>query len=132
METPNDIPEMARQLAEFERKHWDSLPERVRQVIDGNRGGSVVDLFARTAEALYAHRDELTNKASKELAAKLASFSGAMGWHGWRGGRGLAASKAMLREAGAAPPQGQSWPKREEDPEPDSIYAPEPRRAPEA
>jgi hypothetical protein len=121
MHLVDNIPDMAREFAAFERKHFDSLPERVQEVIDQNRGGSVVDLYARTAEALYAHRDELSNKASRTLLAQLASFCGANGWHNFRDGRGLAIARAAARDNDDDPLLGDSHPAPEDDPAADPM-----------
>lgn len=132
MDIPGSIPEMANALAEFERAHWNSLPEPVQQVIDSNRGGSMVDLFANAAEALYAHRADLSNQASRQLLAQLATFCGANGWHGFGDGRGFAVADAMRRELGEEPPAGAEWRAPEDDPPASPDFAPAPASEGEA
>lgn len=130
MEVPSSIPEMAVKMAEFERAHWDSLPEPVQQAIDANRGGSPVDQFAFAAEALYAHRGALSNKASRALLAQLAIFCGSKGWHGLGGGRGFAIAEAAQRDMGEPAPPGREWPSPESDPPAHEAFAPGPEEAP--
>lgn len=122
MQIMTNSQEMAVAVAAFEREHWDSLPTIVQQVMDDNRGGSLADFFARTAEALYANRALLDNEASSILCGQLAAFCGLYGIHAWRAGRGFAAQQAMARDLEETPPEGMSWPDPGDDPEPDPIY----------
>lgn len=122
MDIPADIPAMANALADFERAHWASLPAEVQDTINANRGGSMVDLFARTAEALWAYRADLSNQASQILLAQLATFCGSQGWHNLRDGRGFAMANAVRRDLGEEPPTGVTWPDPADDPEPDPAF----------
>lgn len=121
MELINEPQDMIRAFAAFERSHWNSLPERVQSTIEENRG-SPIDMFARTAEALYANLDKLKNQASKILLAQLARLCDQNGWQDWRGGRGRAVYRAVARDLGEPPPEGETWPDPESDPEPQAQY----------
>ena len=83
---------------------------------------------AETAEVIYARMSELT-QADLELGATVASTAAYQKLNNFAddgGERGNGIYKALMREAGAEPPEGASWPLPEEDPMPKDIYLPPP------
>lgn len=123
-----DAPAMDLALRNFERKHWDSLPSHVKEEIDRRRGPSpdFVGLFCNVAERLYADPDGRSNKDKRTILGQLAYFCGGNGWHGWRDGRGAAVQRAMARDNGEEPPEGETWPNPENDPLIDEAFGPPP------
>jgi hypothetical protein len=83
---------------------------------------------AETAEVIYARMSELTQE-DLELGASVASCASYQKLNNFAdddGVRGEGIYQALMREAGAAPPEGGSWPLPEEDPMPKDVYLPPP------
>jgi hypothetical protein len=80
---------------------------------------SPVDQIARTAELLYARRDELDDEG-RTLVGQLASFAATNGWHGMAdANRGGLIAQAMRRDMGLVVEPGQPKPQPvAEDPTP--------------
>lgn len=123
-----DLPGIAAELQRFLITHAAALPEAAREnLITFGGHPSPVDRIVKSAEALYAVRDELP-EAALDMAAQLAQFAALNGWHEMSA-RGMAIAAALQRQAGHEPPGGTSWPDPADDPEPSSEFIPP---APEA
>jgi hypothetical protein len=122
----NDASAMDKALRDFERSHWSELPAHIQREIDLRRGPSpdFVSLFCNVAEMMYADPAARSNKAKRTIIGQLAFFCDSNGWHGWRGGRGFAVQRAMARDNGEEALEGNPWPPRDDDPAPDSSFAP--------
>lgn len=124
MEFPDNIEALGKASQNFIMLHGASLPEAVRdQVIAALGASSPVDRIVKTAEALYAARDDL-NDEGKTLVAQLVSFAAMQGWHGLsvdnRGGRIV---QAMRRDLGEKAPGSTKWPAADTDPDPAPEFA---------
>ncbi len=112
--TPAQLPEMMAELDGFEAG---TLPDAVREAFVESRDHvSPVVSVVRCAELLYSVRQQLS-KEGLDLAAQLASFAAAHGWH-QMAVRGTALAAALQRQAGHEPPEGSSWPAPASDPAP--------------
>lgn len=83
---------------------------------------------AETAEVIYARMGELVQEEI-ELGASVASTASYQNLNNFAddgGKRGEGIYQALMREAGAEPPEGATWPPPEEDPMPKDIYLPPP------
>lgn len=86
---------------------------------------SPVDQIARSAELLYARRNELDDEG-RTLVGQLASFAATNGWHGMAdGNRGGLIAQAMRRDMGLKVEPGQPKPQpAADDPEPVAELVP--------
>lgn len=104
----------------FVADHAADLPEFARgKILEAAASPSPVDRYVRVIEALYAAKDEV-GVDGRSLAVRLARFTAAEGFHDPARSRAIAAS--ILRTAKVAPPEGTSWPAKEEDPEPRAEF----------
>lgn len=87
---------------------------------------SPVDQIARSAELLYARRDELDDEG-RTLVGQLASFAATNGWHGMAdGNRGGLIAQAMRRDMGLMVEPGQPKPQpAADDPKPAAEFVKE-------
>ena len=110
----------------------DQLPDDTfARLEELNDSPSPVDTIVRSAELLYARRDQLDDEGFT-ITAQLASFAAANGWHGMAtDNRGGLIAQAMRRELGEEPGAGQPpFQPPEEDPNPATEYVVEPPAAP--
>lgn len=111
-------------LVHAEGKLDAELFDQVEALVDSP---SPVDAICKTAELLYARRDDLElpiADEARELVAALAAFAAENGWHGMAiNNRGGLIAQAMKRELAIKIPAGQAKPQKpDEDPAPLDHY----------
>lgn len=129
MQTFEGIAGAADAIRRFYFRNEDDFPQHFRDKVSPHvgQGSSPVDLGAHFARAVYANRDELSDKVKKdalELAAGAADIFDRDGFHSKLDGKAAAMSLAMRRESGEKARPGMPWPAKEKDPAADSDYAP--------
>ena len=125
-----DITAAKRALRRYATEAEGKLPadtfEQLEKLVDSP---SPVDAIARTAELLYARRDELDDNG-RTLVAQLASFAAVNAWHDMAlNNRGGLIAQAMNRDMGGKAIPGQPKPQKADD---DPAPAPELVRKPDA
>lgn len=129
MQTFEGIAGAADAIRRFYFRNEDDLPQHFRDRVGPHvgQGSSPVDLGAHFTRAVYANRDALPAKQKKEaleLAAGTADIFDRDGFHSKLDGKAAGMSLALRRDSGEKAAGSQSWPKKDDDPAPDSDYAP--------
>jgi hypothetical protein len=123
----DEIPAIINKLETYKGDYANSLPVEVRDKIYELSFGSPVDTIVKTAETLYAAKDEIGDPG-KQMCAELFYTASFHGWHGVNGaGRAGKIIAAMRRDLGEdAPAMG--WPDPENDPaaKPEYVVLPPP------
>lgn len=79
----SNIPEAHDAIRQLELSSYSTLPQEVKDVLDktAQLGSSPVDRIVKTAEAIYAKRDDVP-AAARETGAALFIIGQLHGWHG--------------------------------------------------
>lgn len=119
-----DISEARQAITGFLMGDAATLPSdlRDRLMVEAS-SASPVDQIARTAELLYANKED-AGQQGRNLCAKLSHFGGLNGWHNLRDGRGTAMCWAMMRRNGLDAPAGITFQDESDDPEPLAEFVP--------
>lgn len=116
MEFPNEIGPLTKALLVYLIAKGSGLPDFAQENLAvAASAPSPVDRIVKSAEALYAIRDDL-DADGQTVCAQLASFAAQNGWHGLeQDNRGGKMAQAMLRDMGEKAPVGK-WPAKDKDP----------------
>lgn len=119
------IADAADQIREFFLTNKAGFPGHVRDRIEGatRTGSSPVDLIVTFTKAVYANRDDVPADALP-LAAGAADLIDQQGYHGRLDETASSVSLALRRDSGETLPGARKFPKKEDDPQPDSAMLP--------
>lgn len=119
-----DIQDARRSLRTYLEHAAEALPAGTFSKLEALADSpSTVDAITKTAELLYARRDQLDDEG-RTIVGQLASFAATYGWHGMAvGNRGGMIRQAMCRDLGLDPEPGQAaFQAVEDDPVPNAQY----------
>jgi len=118
------VSDAARAIQDFLFDRDAALPDAVREKLRDLVGptASPVDAVVKGAEILYGRINDIEGQALK-LGAGLALIAEQYNFHGMAlEHRGSRIAQAFMREASITPPEGVTYPDKEDDPEVKSEY----------
>lgn len=120
------IADAAAQINTWFWRNYASIPEKLRERLEPQMtpAGSPVEMVAVFAKIVYANRDMEPPAEMLQLAAAAAVFCESFSLFGFgQDQMGTKVSLALRRDAKEKAATGRPWPKKEDDPDAEAMYA---------